>query len=480
MRSELSAPFLHPVSSESDQKYKEDKKYKQLEALNGMIASQRHLTVPSIFSAPNQLEDNANQPVSCCSLNAFKKKLNYTWVGFLRVLIPLCFVGRALSCTYRDNTTDDAQRIFFQLPFIDLSQKEWANTFITVMAAVFCVTDAILTNITLKKSITELRKIHNAIKQNMQLLKDPEKNKLTFSTKFQLISLACLLPGSMYGSFLKGKVGVNSVFARFSDHPSDALMIASQSLSIFAGTASAFCSFPFQLDQALMQMRIRHALNQCAEYREYKKENRCHVYGSFSISFAITVAMASITMMSAFYDHGAFEPEIKTVSTALFIALSNIVLNTWFTTTPNFHFKSIQAEYETLLHKMDQVEPRTLPEKLGILLFMTIGFLSSAGNSLAVFPAITHIFLLAANEKNVATASYGISISALSLAVILAIMMFPRDYKYYADNAIRTLFGSAKIKQANRNDAHLEEGEQSQNQNSESEDYLHPGLIQRA
>lgn len=394
---------------------------------------------PALISKVSTSISGARKPESsnaASETNAAEKSTPKYVLAFTFVLL----VGRAFSCAYRYVTTQEAQKFIGQEPFIHQYGQNWWTIFTETGAILFCATDAFLTIVGSKDSLTELCSFRETFKKNVALLRD-ENGKLPI---LKLIGWGFLLPGGMYGAFLKGKVGTQVVSSQITslitDHPPEALSPLFSGLAYFSAASSMICYFAFQTQQALTQLRIMHALSNNPYWVELRKRDMCDFIGNVSVSFIISIAMALITMMSAFYDRGSFEIEWQTATKSLFIAVSSIIANTLYTSTPNNVFRAIQSMYDDFVHKGDAPNPHGLP----YFLVMGIALISSTGNSLAVFPSIVHIMKLISG-KDLANESWTNIVIGLAVAAFLGVAMFPRDFRYNGKRAIETLFTTPTV-----------------------------------
>lgn len=346
--------------------------------------------------------------------------------------------GRALSCTFRYVVTRDALRFLLEEPFIKQSNQYWAPIFTVTGAASFCVTDAILTIISSKDSVVELCRIRSAVKKNLDLLRDDNGNLPTFL----LIILLVLMPGGMLGAWFRGEVGVLAVMrqitALLTDQPSPFCEMIFKALAYTVGGCSAICYCLFQGRQALTQIRIKRALKNNLYATEYYRREKINIFFNQFVTFMISCAMALINMMAAFYDKGDFNFEWGTFAKALFVGMSGLALNTFFTVQPNFLHRTLQAKYKET-QSQDDTQPNN--HHIGIFLIKCFGVISSTGNSLAVFPAIVHTLLQISQKENLTDENREYIIAGIGITLILSIPMFVRDYAYYAKLVLELLFG---------------------------------------
>jgi hypothetical protein len=341
-------------------------------------------------------------------------------------------------------TTADALQFFFQEKFIHQSNEKWAEVFTYSGATLFCMTDAVLTNLNIKSSVNELYRIRSALSKNLTALRD-EDGKLPIS---QLVLLASLIPGGMLGAWFKGEVGVHTIARQmtslFSENPPTILDPIFRAMAYTVGGCSAVCYFSFQGQQALTQMRIRRGLQDNAYWNEYSARKRLQIFGNQFVTFVISVAMTLITIMATFYHNNSFDVDPETAAKALFIGLSNMILNTWFTSGPNFLHKTIQADYKAQLKGNTDVIPDRHAHRFGIFLIQFIGAISSTGNSLAVFPAIVHILHQISKKEKITDESIGYVVAGIVITLALAFPMFVRDYAYYTKQVLELLFHDSK------------------------------------
>jgi len=353
------------------------------------------------------------------------------------IITTVLLSGRAISCTYRYVTTKDGLEFIFQEKFVNSGNKKWSILFTKVGATLFCVTDAIITIISSKNSVSELYRIRSAVSKSLNLLRD-ENGSLPLC---QLFLLPVLLGGGMMGTWFKANVGVltvaREIVSLITANPSEFLDSILTTFSAVVGSCSALCFLAFQSKQALHQLRIKQALDKSPYWIEYKKREYVHIFLNQFVTFLISLAMTLITVMATFYQKGNFDIDAKTASKALVIAFSNMILNTWFTTGPNFLYKTIQANYKATVNNNGDAYHGN---RIGIFLIQCFGFISSTGNSLAVFPAIVHVLLQISKKENIADESLGYSIAAIVITALLAVPMFLRDYAYYTKLVLELLF----------------------------------------
>jgi hypothetical protein len=354
---------------------------------------------------------------------------------YILAITSTLLVGRAFSCTYRYVTTQEAQQFIGKEPFVHQYGQNWWTILTTTGALLFFTTDAFLTIIGSKDSLTDLCSFRETFKKNIALLRDQNGNL----PLLKLVGWGLLLPGGMYGAFLKGKVGMQITLSQLTsaitDSPPAELSPLFSGLAYFSASSSLICYFAFQTQQALTQLRIMHALSDNPAWLELRKRDKWHLILNVAISFIISVAMALITMMSAFYEKGSFEVEWQTATKSLFIAILSIISNTLYTSTPNNVSRNIQSEHNDFVHRGDRPNPHGLP----YFAVMAIAMISSTGNSLAVFPSIMHIMKLISGQDLQEESWTNVAIG-LAIAAFLGVAMFPRDFNYNGKRAIETLF----------------------------------------
>lgn len=356
------------------------------------------------------------------------------------MIFTVCLLtGRALSCTYRYVTTTDALQFFFQEPFIEKNNQSWAHALTITGAALFCVTDAVLTIVTSRDSVAELCFLRETARKNLTLLRD-NQGKLPI---FRLVLLGLILPGSMLGAFFKGEVGFlavsQSLTALMTNSTSKNMHLALTVIAYIVGGCSALCNFSFQGQQALKQMYIRHMLQQSDDWVEYNHARKWPVFWNQFMTFLISIAMTLVTMMATFYHKGNFDLDFETAAKALYICFCCMMLNTFYTSGPNFLYKKIQADYFSDREPANRVAHYGCC-RIAMVAVQMIGIISSVGNSFSVFPGVEHVLLQISGKKTLSNESAGYIATGLIVWLLLAIPMFPRDYAYYAKYALKLLF----------------------------------------
>ncbi len=350
---------------------------------------------------------------------------------FIKRVEQFILFNRAISCTFRFKTTSHA---VVELAQIAREDNQYIVSRVSKsFGLLFFATDAGITVVTSKNSVAMLRNLPGEIKNLVNLLRDDSGN-------LPLISLGLLLaliPGGMWGAYNKGSVGSRAiadlVTSAITDNPSDMLNTIFKVMGGVVGGSSALCFAVFNLRQGLSIKRTIQTVLADPLWTEYFKAEKNQVIVNQLITFIISVAMTLITVLATFYAKGSFKLSWQATSEALFIGLSNLMLNTFFTTGPNYIIKMIKQQDADLKKQNNQaVVEHSDCYQAGARSIQSVGIVSSLGNSFAVLPAILFILTLASKEDDLAKQSWGNITVAGIIWLLLAVPMFFRDYAYYS------------------------------------------------
>lgn len=336
--------------------------------------------------------------------------------------------NRACSCAFRFKSTNHAGLEIFQIA--RAQDAHYVNIVTTVSAMLFFLTDAGVTVATTKNSVAMLKNLLSEVKAILNSLRD-EAGGLPL---FRIILLFILLPGGMWGAFNKGFVGIQSVSeliaAFITSHPPSYLGVVFRVMGAVVGGSSALCFAAFNLRNGLGILRTLRALFSSELWQAYFHAEKKRIYVDQLITFLISIAMTLITLLATFYAKGSFEITWSVASEALFIGLSNLTLNTFFTTGPNYIIKTIKSHCNTLETHRAEIETSGC-HRAGMMGLQTVGVISSLGNSFAVLPAILFILSLVSKERDLTKQSIVGLVIALAIWMLLAVPMFARDFAYY-------------------------------------------------
>lgn len=343
---------------------------------------------------------------------------------YVLAVTVLVLTGRALSCTYRYVTTNDALQMLFNQSFVHQGKKPWAMIVAEDGAFVFCLTDTFVTLGATKYSIEKLCHIRRSMRQMFCLLRD-ETGQLPCR---QLIALLLLMPGGILGAFYKGKVGVPamalSMESWFTSQPTAWIDSVSVCLGYFAGVCTALCYLAFQGHQALEQIYIGRSLKYNPHYAQFATRKKWMMWGNTTATFLVSLSSSLVAIAAKFYSKGNLDLDVQTVTEVLIIGLSGLILNTFFTTGPKYLHMSIEEKFQ---------ENNAHQRALWIVL---LGLTSSLGTCLALFPSMVKALLFATQKKTLTDEALWLQILGVASTVFLSIFLFPRDYMYYTKTVL--------------------------------------------